>query len=117
MSDAHGTEDRQLIDAVTSLSAPAGAALAMHAKLGPLAKFGALVLDEHRGDLGDVDGGWLQEKAVECGLLERVEVTAENMCRKASNMGQMEADVPYCICEIGDDCYRRTEASKAMDRE
>ena len=40
-----------------------------------LAKFGRLVLDEHRSELGDLDGGWLQDQAEACGVLVRVLVT------------------------------------------
>ena len=40
-----------------------------------LALFGRVCLDEHRSELGDLDGGWLQEQAEECGLLVRATVT------------------------------------------
>lgn len=73
----------------------------MHA----LAKFGALVLDEHRDALGDLDGSWLQETALECDLLESV--TAVRSCGD------------YCRCaEYGDfpqDCIQKTEFAKALD--
>lgn len=73
----------------------------MHA----LAKFGALVLDEHRDELGDLDGSWLQQTALECDLLESV--TAIRSCGE------------YCRCaEYGDfpqDCIQKTEFAKALD--
>ena len=40
-----------------------------------LAMFGRACLDEHRSELGDLDGGWLQERAEACGLFVRVTVT------------------------------------------
>lgn len=51
-----------------------------------LAAFGAAVLEESRDDLCDLDGGWLQEKAVELGVLVEVPVTEacdESTCRCA----------------------------------
>jgi hypothetical protein len=78
-----------------------------------LAIFGRMVLAEFRESYSDLDGGWLQDTAVKCGLLTPVEVTPENICRKASDMGQIEDDL-YCECEIGDTCYRLTEAAKAV---
>ena len=38
----------------------------------PLEKFALAVLDESRDELADLDGGWLQYKAEELGLLVRV---------------------------------------------
>lgn len=73
-----------------------------------LATFGALVLDEFRLHYGDLDGGWLQDKAEECGLIVGVEVNEP-------------CDLERCRCaEVGAwplICYRRTEAAKALDRE
>lgn len=40
-----------------------------------LAKFGLAVLLESREEYGDLDGGWLQDIATECGCLEKVTVT------------------------------------------
>lgn len=100
-------ESRQLIDCVTPLSAPAGAALAMYERLKPLARFGALCLDEHRSQLGDIDGAWMQETAVECGLLEQFEATEDDIRDCGDD----------CCCEAGDTCYRLTQAAKAMDHE
>jgi len=39
-----------------------------------LAVFALAVLEETREELADLDGGWLQDKAEELGLLVRVEV-------------------------------------------
>jgi hypothetical protein len=39
-----------------------------------LARFGAVILEEARDGLGDLDGGWLQDNAEKLGLLESVEV-------------------------------------------
>lgn len=44
-------------------------------KLLRVMKFGLAVLEESRTDLGDIDGGWIQDKAESLGLLERVTVT------------------------------------------
>lgn len=74
-------------------------------ELTPLATFGARVLDEFRDCYADLDGGWIQDTAVECGLLVEVKVT--------------EACGENCRCaESGDwpmTCFRRTEACKALD--
>lgn len=40
-----------------------------------LAKFGEAVLEEFQEAYTDIDGGWLQDKAVECGVLVEVEAT------------------------------------------
>lgn len=45
------------------------------AALTPLERFGLAVLEESRNEIGDVDGGWLQEEAVKLGLLVSVHVT------------------------------------------
>lgn len=100
-------KDESMIACIAELSPPAAAALAMHAKLEPLARFGAMVLDEARDALGDLGGDWLQDTAVECGLLEAVEVTEP-------------CDPETCRCaEYGfpTQCYRRTDAAKAMNHE
>ena len=44
-------------------------------KLSELDRFGLAVFEEMRRDLGDIDGGWLQDKAEGLGLLSSVEVT------------------------------------------
>jgi len=77
-----------------------------------LAIFGRMVLEEFRESYSDLDGGWLQDTAVKCGLLTPVEVTPENICRKPSDMGQEYGG--NCECEIGDMCYRLTDAAKAV---
>lgn len=46
----------------------------MNDTLERLAAFGLSVLKESRDELGDLDGGWLQDEAERCGLLERVTV-------------------------------------------
>jgi hypothetical protein len=73
-------------------------------QLGKLAIFGRMVLEESRDSLGDLDGGWLQDTAVKCGLLKRVEAT--------------ESCGDSCRCVEFDDfptnCYRYTEAAHAV---
>lgn len=39
-----------------------------------LARFGAECLREYRECLSDLDGGWLQETAIACGVVEALEV-------------------------------------------
>lgn len=62
-----------------------------------LAAYGAAVLDAHREDFGDLDGGFLQDKAVDVGVL--VEVRVEQAC-----------DGVGCHCaeygEFPQSCYR-----------
>jgi hypothetical protein len=69
-----------------------------------LVKFALLVLEESRDDLGDLDGGWLQDKAEECGLLVRV--TATEPCGEV------------CSCAEYDDfpqqCLRYSEEIRAL---
>jgi len=69
-----------------------------------VAKFGATCFAEHRSEMSDLDGGWLQERALECGLIYGKEVTAEMW----DGCGSV-----HCECEIGDTCYFPTEAGKA----
>jgi len=61
-----------------------------------LAAFGLSVIKEARGELGDLDGGWIQDEAERLGVLRKVEVT--------------EPCGELCHCaEYGDfpqDCYR-----------
>lgn len=69
-----------------------------------LAIYGRMVLEESRESLGDLDGGWLQDKAIECGLLEEATVSApcgEN-CRCAEY-----GDFPQR-------CLRLTDAGNAV---
>jgi hypothetical protein len=69
-----------------------------------LHKYALMVLEESRDDLCDLDGGWLQDKAEECGLLVRVNVT--------------EPCGEICSCaECGDfpqDCLRYSAAVQVM---
>lgn len=39
------------------------------------AEYGRRVLEAHRDEIGDIDGGWLQDVAIECGLLHEVDVS------------------------------------------
>ena len=50
-----------------------------------LEQFALAVLEESRKELADLDGGWLQDKAEELGLLVRVQATAPcgDACRCA----------------------------------
>lgn len=50
-----------------------------------LAKLGAWVLQQSRDDFGDVDGGSIQDKAIELGLLEAIKVSQPcgELCRCA----------------------------------
>mgnify|MGYP001574533554 FL=1 len=43
--------------------------------MSPLEQFGLACLIEMRDELGDLEGGWLQDKAEALGLLVRVDVT------------------------------------------
>ena len=64
-----------------------------------VALFAAMVLHAHRGDApgeqGDVDGGSLEEFALECELLESFDVPADG-CGEG------------CMCDQGDRCHRTT---------
>ena len=72
-------------------------------KLSAAQRFAGMVMAEHRDDLADLDGGWLQEKLVECGLAESREVS--------------EPCGEYCRCaEVSDFpllCYFPTPAGDA----
>ena len=70
----------------------------------PLARFGLACLDVSRKNLGDLEGGWVQDKGTELGALTSVEVT-EPCC------------LENCVCaEYGFPClcYRDSEATKAF---
>jgi hypothetical protein len=75
-----------------------------NAKLRGLAAFGLAVLEESRCELADLDGGWIQDKAQELGLLMSVPV--------AEPCGE------NCHCaEYGDfpqDCLRYSEDVKRI---
>lgn len=84
-----------------SLEHRAAAALREQASL---AAFGRKVLDEHREEFGDLDGEWLQETAIKCGLLKYVTVDTPcgDECRCAEYYGQDEWPVQ---------CLRPTDAA------
>ena len=67
-----------------------------------LIEFAQWVIHEHRSEIGDIDGGDLQDKLEELGLLERVRVT--------------EPCGEYCRCVEYDDfpqeCLRLVEGVK-----
>lgn len=75
----------------------------------PLATLGAVLLAEHRGpgywDVGDVDGGYLQDKAVECGALIKVDASC--------------TDKPSCACfDFGHDyCFHVPKAVRKASLE
>lgn len=64
--------------------------------IAPLAKFGAKCLEATRESLADLDGGWLQDTAVECGCLETF--TATEPCGEDCECGAV-SDFPL-------ECYR-----------
>jgi len=65
-----------------------------------LAAFARAILEESREELADLDGGWLQDKAEELGLLVRVEVS--------------EPCGDGCSCEdFPQDCLRYSPAVQA----
>lgn len=70
------------------------------------AKFAGRVLHAHRGDLpgevGDVDGGDLQDYALDAELIESFEVS--------SGCGD------HCECVAGDRCYRLSDVGLALVR-
>lgn len=69
-----------------------------------LEKFGLAVLEEHRNEITDLDGGWIQDKAIGFGLLKGVDV--EEAC-----------SAEWCKCaEYGDfpqECLRETDEIRA----
>lgn len=69
-----------------------------------IAKFGATCFAEHRSEMSELDGGWLHDKAKECGLIAGRLVTAEMW----DGCGSV-----YCECEVGETCYFPTETGKA----
>lgn len=62
------------------------------ATLTALEQFALTVLNESRIELCDLDGGWIQDKAEELGLLVRVPVT--------------EPCGEDCVCDMPGDCLR-----------
>jgi hypothetical protein len=71
-------------------------------------KAARLVAEIFNEDRGDIDGGWLQDKAVECGVLIPVEATEPCIDPEQGN----------CACaEYGDfplTCYRLNEGIRAL---
>jgi len=72
-------------------------------RLSALAAYGLACFDETRSELADLDGSWLQDKAVELGLLREVHVTEP--CGDCCRCAEWD-DFPQ-------DCLRETEAVKA----
>lgn len=73
--------------------------------LSPLARLGLKVLQESRdNDYGDVDGGWIEDMALELGVLVKVPVT--------------EPCGPGCSCAEWDDfpqeCVRYSDEVRAL---
>lgn len=67
-------------------------------------QFAADCFSEHRDELGDIDGGWLQDKLVECGLLHKVTATeACGECCRCADYG-----------EFPQECMRDTDAAKFL---
>ena len=74
------------------------------------AKFGLLTLRESRDELADLDGGWLQDTAEECGLLERIRVSEP--------CGEGCRCVEYHGCEdFPVDCLRMTPECLQMEKD
>lgn len=70
------------------------------ARLEPLAKFALACLQEAREFLGDLDGGWIQDEAVRCGVL--VETTVTGPCGEG------------CQCDdFPTTCYRFSDDVRA----
>ena len=102
LKDPKWVNDFAVALVIRKLHAELAAALARAESAEKLARFGALVLDEHRENIGDIDGGWMQDKAEEMGLLERVEV------QKACG----DENTPCSCAEYGDfpqECLRYTK--------
>lgn len=72
-------------------------------RLSALAAYGLACFDETRSELADLDGSWLQDKAVELGLLHEVHTTEP--CGGCCRCSEWD-DFPQ-------DCLRETEAVKA----
>lgn len=74
------------------------------------AKFAGQVLRAHRGEMpgevGDVDGGDLQDYALDAELIEAFEVTE----------GLRDACGDHCECTAGDRCYRLTPVGRGLVR-
>lgn len=72
-------------------------------RLRKLADYGRRVLEAHRELNGDLDGGYLQDTAVECGLLAFVEVAEP--CGENCNCAEYYDEFPA-------QCLRETEVAK-----
>ena len=59
-------------------------------------KFALTVLEESRDNLCDLDGGWLQDKAEQCGLLVRIEVTEP--CGENCQCAEYDDFPQQCLC-------------------
>lgn len=70
---------------------------------GALAKFGATVLVEYaqRADRGDIEGGGLQDDAVRCGVMDRVQrvTPCGDSCACAAYYGDGETATCYPVCD------------------
>lgn len=70
-----------------------------------VAQFAAGVLQAHRGDypddVSDVDGGTVQELALDCELIEPF-ICPPDLCGES------------CMCSAGDDCYRLSPVGRAL---
>ena len=76
----------------------------------PLMKFAEAVLDEHKNELTDLDGGWIQGKAIELGIFISVDV--ERDCDPPTEDGESQ-----CRCaEYGfpTQCIRYSEQTRAI---
>jgi len=88
---------------LANLAAYALTLLDENERLSALAAYGLACFDETRSELADLDGSWLQDKAVELGLLREVHVTEP--CGDCCRCAEWD-DFPQ-------DCLRETEAVKA----
>lgn len=62
------------------------------------AEFGRRVLDACRDELGDLEGGWLQDQAIECGLLHEVPVTEP--CGEVCNCAEYGEFPTKCLRQV-----------------
>ena len=70
-----------------------------------LAEFGAWALAKSREDLGDLDGGDLQDKAEELGLLIRVPV--EKPCGEFCRCAEYADEWPWTCLRLSDEAHAR----------
>ncbi|MDB4914085.1 MAG: hypothetical protein JWM95_1729 [Gemmatimonadetes bacterium] len=77
-----------------------------------LATFGARCLIESRRELADLDGGWMQDTAVKCGvLIEHVMTTPCGPSCRCATDGAFEADGDAFVC------YRYPDSVRELVRE